>query len=279
MTETVGSSPREATTITLPTYAGEQRVTQARVLRSEWIKLRSLPSTIWSLLSAVTLIVGFGVVYAMVRVTRPPADPSSFDPASVSLAGTNLAQIAVGVLGVLLITGEFATGSIRVTLAAVPNRLPVLWGKAVVFGLTTLALCVPAVLVAFFVGQSILAGEHLDIGFGAPGVARAVFGSALFLALVGLLGLGLGGLLRNTAGGIAALFGLLFAPQIVVGFLPDSLTDHVYKYLPAPAGQAAGFVDADPTYALSPWAGLGVFALYTAILLGLAAWQLRRRDA
>lgn len=266
-------------TTSLPVYTGEQRVTQLRVLRSEWTKLRSLPSTIWSLLAAVTLIVGFGVVYAMVRVARPPADPSGFDAAGVSLSGVQLAQLAVGVLGVLLVTGEFATGSIRVTLAAVPKRLPVLWGKAVVFGLTTLALCVPAAVVAFVVGQSILSGENLDTGFGDPGVARAVFGSALFLGLVGLFGLGLGALLRNTAGGVAALFGLLFAPQILVGFLPESVSDHVYKYLPAPAGQAVTFVQPDPTSALSPWAGFGVFALYTAIALGLAAWQLRQRDA
>jgi ABC-2 type transport system permease protein len=267
------------TTITLPTYAGEQRVTQVRVLRSEWTKLRSLASTIWSLLSAVTLIVGFGVIYAMVRVARPPADPSAFDSTGVSLSGVQLAQLAVGVLGVLLVTGEFATGSIRVTLAAVPARLPVLWGKVVVFGLTTLVLCLPAVAVAFFVGQSILSAEHLDVGFGEPGVTRAVFGSAVFLALVGLFGLGLGGLLRNTAGGISALFGLLFAPQILVGFLPMSVQDHVYKYLPAPAGQAVMFVNPDPTSSLNPWAGLGVFALYTAVALGLAAWQLRHRDA
>jgi ABC-2 type transport system permease protein len=266
-------------TISLPAYTGEQRVTQFRVVRSEWTKLRSLPSTIWSLLTAVTLIVGFGVVYAMVRVTRPPADPAAFDATGVSLAGVQLAQLAVGVLGVLLVTGEFATGSIRVTLAAVPNRLPVLWGKAVVFGLTTLVLCVPAVVTAFVVGQSILSAEHLDTGLGEPGVARAVFGSALFLALVGLFGLGLGALLRNTAGGIAALFGLFFAPQMLVGFLPESVSDHIYKYLPAPAGQAIMFVKPDPTSSLSPWTGLCVFTLYTVIALGLAAWQLRKRDA
>ena len=266
-------------TISLPAYTGEQRVTQFRVVRSEWTKLRSLPSTIWSLLTAVTLIVGFGVVYAMVRVTRPPADPAAFDAAGVSLAGVQLAQLAVGVLGVLLVTGEFATGSIRLTLAAVPNRLPVLWGKAVVFGLTTLVLCVPAVVTAFVVGQSILSAEHLDTNLGEPGVARAVLGSALFLAVVGLFGLGLGALLRNTAGGIASLFGLFFAPQMLVDLLPGSVSDHVYKYLPAPAGQAIMFVEPDPVLSLSPWAGLGVFALYTAIALGLAAWLLRRRDA
>jgi ABC-type transport system involved in multi-copper enzyme maturation permease subunit len=113
---------------------------------------------------------------------------------------------------------------------------------------------------------------------GDPGVVRAVLGSGLFLTAVGLLGLGLGGLVRNTAGAIAALFGLLFAPQLVVAFLPESVSDQVYKYIPAAAGQAITFVKPDP-YSLSPWAGFGVFCLYTAVALGLAAWQLRRRDA
>jgi hypothetical protein len=134
------------------------------------------------------------------------------------------------------------------------------------------------VFAAFIVGQKILAAEHLDVAIGAPGVVRAVLGSALFLAVVGLLGLGLGGLLRNTAGGIAALFGLLFAPQILVGFLPESVSDHVYKYVPAAAGQAIMFVKPDAA-SLSPWVGFGMFCLYTAVALVLAAWQLRRRDA
>jgi ABC-2 type transport system permease protein len=262
----------------IPAYVGEQRVTRVRVLFSEWTKLRSLPSTVWSLLTTLVLVVGFGVVYSMVRVTRPPADPSAFDGAGVSLAGVQLAQLAIGVLGVLLMTGEYATGSIRVSLAAVPKRLDLLWGKAVTFGFTTFAVCVPAVFAAFIVGQKILAAEHLDVAIGAPGVVRAILGSALFLTVVGLLGLGLGGVLRNTAGGIAALFGLLFAPQIIVGFLPESVSDQVYKYVPAAAGQAIMFVKPDVA-SLSPWTGFGMFCLYTAVVLALAAWQLRRRDA
>ena len=263
---------------TIPAYTGEQRVTPLRVLASEWTKLRSLPSTIWSLLTMLVIVVGVGIVYTMVRVARPPADPSTFDAAAVSLAGVQLAQLAIGVLGVLLMTGEYATGSIRVSLAAVPKRLEMLWGKAVTFGLTTLVLSVPAVVVAFFVGQSILSAENLDIPLSAPGVVRAIIGSALFLVAVGLLGLGLGALLRNTAGGIAALFGLLFAPQILVGFLPASISDEVYKYVPAAAGQAVLYLIPDPV-SLGPWTGLGVFCLYAAIVLGFGAWQLRRRDA
>jgi ABC-type transport system involved in multi-copper enzyme maturation permease subunit len=265
----------------LPAYSAPQRVSQARVARSEWTKLRTQPSAAWALLSAVVLVVGFGVLYCLVRVTRPPhgaAAISSFDPAAISLAGISLAQLAVGVLGVLLISSEYATGLIRASFAAVPGRLPVLWGKAAVFALATLTLCVPAAFAAFLVGQSILSRQHLGTELGQPGVARAVLGSALYLAVVGLLGLGLGALLRSTAGAIASLFGVLFALQIVVGFLPGSWSDDVYKYLPAPAGMAVTAVRPDSS-SLAPWAGFGVFCLYTAVVLGLAALRMRHRDA
>jgi ABC-type transport system involved in multi-copper enzyme maturation permease subunit len=269
------------TTPSLPSDGAQQRVTQAKVVRSEWTKLRSLPSTVWSLLAATVLIVGFGALYSLLRVTRPPSGPAavaSFDPTAVSLVGVQLAELAIGVLGVLLVTGEYTTGTIRTSLAAVPTRLPVLWGKVVAFALTTLALCVPAAFAAFLVGQSILSSEHLDTTLGHPGAARAVLGGALYLTAVGLLGLGLGALLRNPAGAIGALFGLLFAPQILVGFLPEAWSDRIYGYLPVPAGVAVTSVRPDPT-SLGPWTGFGLFCLYTAVVLGLAAWQLRRRDA
>jgi ABC-type transport system involved in multi-copper enzyme maturation permease subunit len=271
----------EPTAPALPAYRGDQRVTQVRVIRSEWTKLRTLPSSAWSLLAAAVLIVGFGALYSGVRVTRPPQDPAaiaSFDPTAVSLSGLQLAQLAIGVLGALLITGEYATGMIRTSFAAVPHRLPVLWGKAIGYALAVLALSVPATFAAFLVGQSILSSEHLDTTLGQPGVARAVLGGALYLAAVGLLGLGLGALLRGTAAAVGALFGLLFAPQILVGFLPSTWSDHVYGYLPAPAGIAITNLRPDPT-SLAPWTGFGVFCLYTAILLALAAWRLRRQDA
>jgi ABC-2 type transport system permease protein len=263
-----------------PSPATGQRVTQAKVVRSEWTKLRSQPSAAWSLLTAVALIVGFGVLYSLVRVTRPPHSPAevaSFDPTAVSLAGAQLAQVAVGVLGVLLITGEYATGMIRTSMVAVPRRLPVLWGKAVVFVLTAPVLFVPATFATFLVSQSILSREQLGTSLQEPGVARAVLGSALYLTAVGLLGLGLGALLRNTAGATASLFGALFGLQIVVGFLPATVSDKIARYLPTPAGAAVTNVRPDPA-ALGPWAGFALFCLYTAITLGLAAWLLRRRD-
>jgi ABC-2 type transport system permease protein len=265
----------------LPAYVRPQRVTQARVLRSEWTKLRTQPSATWALLSAVILIIGFGILYSLLREARPPhgAAIRSFDPVSVSLSGVQLAQIAVGVLGVLLITSEYATGLIRTSLAAVPRRLPVLWGKAGLLAAAAVAVCLPAAFAAFLAGQSILARQHLSVSLSQPGVVRAVIGSALYLAVAGLLGLGLGALLRSTAGGISALFGLLFAVQIAAGFLPGDWADNVGKYLPGTAGLAVTAVRPDPVSSLPPWTGFGVFCLYAAVLLGLGAVRMRRGDA
>jgi len=264
----------------MPAYTRPQKVTQPRVLRSEWTKLRTQPSTFWALLATMILITGFGIGYSLLREARPPhgAAVASFDPAAVSLSGVLLAQIAAGVLGVLLVTSEYATGLIRTTLAAVPRRLPVLWGKAVLAAAATLAVSLPAAFAAFLAGQSILARQHLSVGLSQPGVARAVTGTALYLAVAALLGLGLGALLRSTAGAIAALFGVLFAVQLAAGFLPGSWADDVGKYVPATAGQAVTLVHPDPASSLPPWTGLGVFCLYAAALLGLAALRMRRGD-
>ena len=227
------------------------------------------------------LITAFGILYSLLREARPPhgaAAIRSFDPVAVSLSGVQLAQLAVGVLGVLLITSEYATGLIRTSLAAVPRRLPVLWGKAALLAAATIAVCLPAAFAAFLAGQSILGRQHLSVSLSQPGVARAVVGSALYLAVAALTGLGLGALLRSTAGGIAALFGLLFALQIVASFLPGSWSGDVGRYLPSTAGLAVTSVRPDPA-SLPPWAGFGVFCLYAIVLLGAAAQRMRRGDA
>jgi ABC-type transport system involved in multi-copper enzyme maturation permease subunit len=245
-------------------------------------KLRTQPSTFWSLLAAVILVTGFGVVYSLIRETRPPhgaAAFATFDPVGVSLSGVQLAQIAVGILGVLLITSEYATGMIRTTLSAVPGRLPVLWGKAILVAAATFAVSLPAALAAFVGGQSILAKQHLSVPLSQPGAVRAVVGSALYLAAIALLGLGLGALLRSTAAGIAALFGLLFGVQLVVGLLPWQWSQEAAKFAPTTAGQAVTTASPDPAYSLPPWAGLGVLVLYAVVLLGFAALRMRRGDA
>jgi ABC-2 type transport system permease protein len=263
-----------------PAYSADQRVTQLRVIRSEWTKLRSLPSAAWSLLTAIVLVVGGGVLAAVLQAANPPhghAAVAAFNPTTVSLTGVGLAQLATGALGVLLITGEYATGQVRATFAAVPRRLPVLYGKTAVLALATLATCIPATLAAFLISQSILASRHLSTTLGQPGTARAVLGCGLYLAAVGLLGLGLGALLRHTAGAIAALFGVLFGLQLIAGFLPGTWSGQVSKYLPANAGGDIETIGRSPG-SLGPWTGFGLLCLYTVIVLGLAAWRLRRRE-
>lgn len=259
-----------------------KKVTQARVLLSEWTKTRSLRSTIFSMLAAVVFIVGLSILVPSVIVAHWPPDrpgeAAAFDPTTRSLSGIFLAQLAIGVLGVLLISGEYATGMIRATFAAVPARLPVLWAKAAVFATVTLVLMVPSVLAAFLIGQSILASKHLQANLSAPGVLRAVIGAALYLTVVGLLGIGLGALLRNTAAGISTLFGLLFVLPIIVRFLPSSWADPINKYLPSSAGEAITHVHPDPAM-LAPWTGFGLFCAYALVVLLAAAVSLRRRDA
>jgi hypothetical protein len=264
----------------LPSYQQPQRVTQVRVMRAEWTKLRTQPSAYWALLTAVILIVGFGIGYSLLRVARPPhgAAMASFDPAAISLSGVQLAQIATGVLGVLLVTSEYATGLIRTTFTAVPRRLPMLRGKAVLLAAAITAVSLPAAFAAFAGGQSILSRQHLSVPLSQPGVTRAVIGSALYLAVVGLLGLGLGTLIRNAAGGIAALFGLLYGLPLAASFLPGSLATDVTRYLPASAGQAVTTVQPDPTM-LQPWTGFGVLCAYAAVLLAISAVRMRRGDA
>ncbi len=189
-----------------------------------------------------------------------------------------LAQLAVGVLGVLLITSEYATGQIRATLAATPQRLTVLAAKAVTFVGVVFVVGLVASFSAFGIGQAIFSSEGIDASLGDPGVLRAVIGGALYLAAVGVLGLGLGTIIRRTAGAITAFVGLLVIVPLVASFFPASWNEHVGKYFPARAGMAVFNVVPDPT-SLSPWSGFAVLLLYAAVSLLAGGLLLTRRDA
>jgi ABC-2 type transport system permease protein len=267
-------------TLTPPGYAAPQKVTQARVIRSELTKLRSLPSAAWCLVIVVAAVIGVGLLAALLQASHPPhgADAATFDPTAVSLSGVEVAMFAAGVLGVLSITGEYASGQVRATFTAVPRRLPVLWGKAAVLAGAVFTVSTVACAVAFGAGQSALAAHHLGTSLGQPGAVRAVLGSAVFLAAVALLGLGLGTLTRSTAGGAGALVGLLIAVSLISSFLPRDLSQDVSKYLPFSAGLDITTTVPDPPN-LSPWVGLGLFALYAAAVLALAGWRIRRQEA
>lgn len=270
-----------APAISLPRAPSGGRVTQARVAVSEWTKLRSLRSTLYTLLATAFFTIGFAVIAGAITASRwstmSPEDKARFEPLRVSLVGVNFGLLAIGVLGVLMITGEYSTGMVRSTFAAVPKRLPVLWAKAGVFSLVALALAVPSTLIAFFASQGFLSSQHIQIAFMHSGVPGAVLGSALYLMLVGLFALGIGGILRNTAAAITAFAAIMFVIPPLVSILPTSVADAIDPYLPSNAGGAIMEIG-QHAHTLSPWAGLALFAGYAAAALAGAAVLLLRRD-
>jgi ABC-2 type transport system permease protein len=272
-----------AATITkAPTHRAATRVTGARVLRSEWIKLSSLRSTRITLLVSFLLAAGLGIIAAAVTAANwahmSPADRASFDPVSTVLGGYEFGQLAVGVLGVLVISNEYSSGMIRATLTVVPRRLPMLWAKAAVFTAVTLIVMTVASVIAFYAGMAVLSGHHLNVALSSPGALRAVVGAGLYLAVIGLLGVALGALLRSTAGAISALVGLIMLVPLLSSLLGSWFKAHIYQYLPSVAGgdlmavhHAAG--------TLQPWTGFAVMCAWAVAALALAAYLLRRRDA
>ncbi len=270
-----------AATPAIPRLPHTGKVTQARVLLSEWTKLRSLRSTRYSLLAAVLLTIGVAALACAVVAHHWPQmnahDRRDFHPLEVNLAGVQIAQLALGVLGVLVVTGEYSTGMIRATMTAVPKRLPVLWAKAVVYGLAALALTIPSTLLAFVVGQAILSRRHVDIAFSHAGVARVVVGAALYLTVVGLLGLGIGAIVRNTAGGIATFAGIMFVLPPLMNVLPLSWNNAASPYLPLGAGQAVMALTRGD-HQLAAWTGFGLLCAYAAAALVVASALLVRRD-
>ncbi len=228
----------------------------ADVLRSEFCKLRSLRSTAWMLAAAVAFNVGLA---ALVAVVLPEHLKENLDAVRISLGGLHLSQIAIGVLGVLVVTSEYDTGTIRVTLAAVPRRRLVLAAKAVVFAAVALVVGIVGSFAAYFVFRAFLSDAALRSSLGDPGVLRAVTGGGLYLTVLGLFGLGLGAILRSSAGAIAALFGVLFVPPLVLELLPHAWQETIGPYAPLDAGSQIYALRHDGS-ALGAWPGFGVFA-------------------
>jgi ABC-2 type transport system permease protein len=252
------------------------------VVRSELTKFRTVRSTYATLAAAFVAAAALGPVQCALYASRYPNvtahEKAKFSALGLSLNGIQLAQLAIGVLGVLLITSEYATGLIRATFAAVPQRRTVMAAKAIVFTAATLIVSEIACFIAFFAGQAFLTHKHLEAHIGDPGVLRAVIGGGLYLAVLGLLALGLGTVIRYSAGAIATLLGLLFVLPGIVGALPQAWQNAIDQYLPGNAGQQI-FTIHIKQFTLQPWAGLGVFCIYAAIALLAGAILLKRRDA
>jgi ABC-2 type transport system permease protein len=249
------------------------------LMRSEWTKLRSLRSTYWTAIVAVIAAIGITTIGAIEFVQHfAPDQLEGFDAANFSVQGLYLSQIALGALGVMTITGEYATGMIRTTLTAVPQRRVVIAIKGLVYLIAIFVLSEVMSFASFALGQAILHGKQAGVSLSDPNVLRVVFGVGLYLTAVGLLAFGLGALVRRTAGALAAFFGVLFLPSALIDLLPSSWHATAMKFAPVNAGtQIANTHRVHDMF--GPWQGLGVFTLYGAVIVLGALFLLGRRDA
>jgi hypothetical protein len=235
----------------------------------EWIKLRSLRSTWWAL--AFTVAGALGIAVAVGVNTKNAAA----DLTNNALAGISVGLLLIGVLGVLVMTGEYSSGMIRATLAAIPNRPLLLAAKAAMLGVVALTIGEAAAFIAFLAGGAALPATIPAPTLGQPGVLRAVVMSGAGFCLVGLIGLGLGAIIRHTPAAIAVLVGGVYvlaqliaaAARTVLAYIPISIVANSLSTTKPLPGM------------LSPWAGLGMLCLYAAVTLGIGAWLLARRDA
>jgi ABC-2 type transport system permease protein len=251
-------------------------------LRSEWTKARTVPSTMWILIVAAVLGIGLGALISALASnhysTASASTKALWDPTSISESGFGIAQLAIGILGALLMTSEYSTRAIGNSLAAVPRRGRLLGAKAVVVVGLVFVFTEVVSFAAFFIGQALISGHAPVATIGGHDVLRSLIGGGLYGAVIGLLGLVLGALLRSAAAAIAVIVAVLFVLPGIAATLPASVEHTVEKFWPTEAGsQVANVVRTAHT--LSPWAGFGVFCLFAAILTAAAFYMLNRRDA
>jgi ABC-type transport system involved in multi-copper enzyme maturation permease subunit len=262
------------------------RDTWTGLLRAEWTKIRSVRSTVWSLLAFVVVAVGFSAIIAAVLSNDwnttgghgAHAQLHTNPTATIYGAGFYLGQLALCVLGVIVMSSEYTTGAIRSSLLAVPRRVPMLAAKVVVFAVLELIVAAITVFAVFFLFTTVI-HSHIVITLGTSGVLRATFGGILYLTVLGLLALAIGGIIRHTAGAIATVIGLVLVVPPLVSLIPGTIAAHVYAYLPAQAGELVAQTTQQSGDLLSPWQGFGVLCLETAVLLIVSAVLLVRRDA
>ncbi|MCB7137089.1 ABC transporter permease subunit [Cellulosimicrobium marinum] len=275
------------------TRTSPYRLTFGHVLRSEWIKFRSLRSTWWTLGITVVVMVGFALMFAGIIRSMDSAGMSAEEAGMgtadgvgimVITIGYSFAQLAVAVLGALTMTGEYSTGMIRSTLSAVPRRLPALAAKMVIMGVVTAITTALAVGISYLVTYPILSGEGMTVDFGSSEDQRALVGVVLYLTTVALFSVAVGVLLRSSAGAIFTLVAVFFVLSMVLtlvqGFSGADWVQTVLNLLPASAGEqvvlGGGMSSPD---AIDPWPGYAVLAGWTAALTVAAALVLKRRDA
>ena len=254
-------------------------------LVSEWTKLRSVRSTVWALLLTSAFTIGLSALFCWAFVNRDErrGDGSLrnaflFDPTQRSLRGVILAQLAIGVLGVLVMSSEYTTGMIRTSMAAVPNRRTLLAAKTIVLTTVSLVVGMASAFVAFFLGQAILDGKSLGTSLGEPSVLRAVLGAGLYLTLIPMFGLALGTIVRRTPGAIATLFGVVLILPLLADAFPEPWDVRIGRLAPLNAGQAFFSVRYDSDL-LTPTQGLLVFLGWVVAAYIVAIVMLTKRDA
>jgi lysylphosphatidylglycerol synthetase-like protein (DUF2156 family) len=252
------------------------------VLRSEWVKLRSVRSTFWALTVTVVLGVGLGAVISAVTAhayaKMSVSGKLSWDPTGISQAGVAIASLAIVVLGVLCISSEYSSGMIRASLIAVPKRGRVLAAKSLVFAGVTFVVGEVTCFAAFFAGQALISGHAPHAALGDPGVARAVAGGGLYLAALAVLSVAAGALLRHPAAAIASMIAVLLVLPGIAQALPDSWRNPVTEFWPTQAGEQLTSVH-NAAHTLPPWPGFGVMCLFVAIVYAIAWTLLDHRDA
>jgi ABC-2 type transport system permease protein len=261
-----------------------------QVLHAEWTKLRTVSSTAWTLAATAVLTIAVGTAAsAASRCTPGSCSPAATgaDPAKIALTGLYLGQVLVAVLGVMVVGSEYGTGMIRVTFSAMPRRLHVLMAKALTFTGVVLTASLIGVLGSFAAGRLLLPSHGLSAanGYGALSLGsgtdlRAFGGSVLYLALIGLLALGVATAVRDSGAAIGTVLGLLFLFPIITSVLPNHvLARHLDQASPMTAGMYIEVTAGTQSLPLTPWQGLGVLALWAAGALVLGAIVLRLRDA
>jgi ABC-2 type transport system permease protein len=254
-----------------------------RLVHAEWTKIRSVRSTAWSLAILVVSAIGLNTVItaagtaswnSLSAATRQGylADPTGFLAAAL-----NFAQIPVCVLGAMVIASEYSTGMIRASVLAVPRRTPMLAAKAAVFAAVAFAVGELVAFASFLIAQAIIR-SHIPVSLSDPAVLRAVLGMGLYLTVLGLLGLAIGALVRHTAAALTVVVGVVVVLSNLARTLPGAVGQHIAAYLPTNAGLLITHAHQGSADLLTPWQGFGVLCLWTALLLGAAAWSLGRRD-
>jgi ABC-2 type transport system permease protein len=267
-----------ASMMTVPAVSpGAGPVTARRLVRSEWTKFRSLRSSWWTIATSTALMVGIGVAISAAAAAERTSSARPADVASRGGIGAIFAQLALGTLGVLLVSGEYGTGMIRSSMTAVPKRLPVLWAKLAVYIAVVFPVTLATSVATFLLGQVVWrAHGRPPASLGNEGVARIVIGASLYLTVAGVCAIAIATLLRSTAGAISAMVGLFFVLPTVLSAMPASIAG-AGRFLPSNAGAALARL-ATTANPLPPWTGFGLLCGYAIALLGLAAWRLRRSD-